>query len=421
MGVISILFSLFFELCLFDISFSFINDGKLSKISNKHSYNTSSASNDMNLKNKIVQKDMDLERRKLSKPNNDDSICPSRNHLYFLITSTNIHNSKNNGLLSPKNITRCALRSACYLNPELTVEVMTVDENEIIEDIKWLKKSHYGCTNIKVSKIDVVDILKDTPLLALYDNSTTPNLFQGFSANNIGNALRLALLYKYGGAYLDLDVITLRSFKHIPCNSVASQVESSANKNNNITVNNAAMFFNSNSPFIRIAMDKFVKEFDPHRWGYQGPNLLKRSLRTIINRSNTVKKYKSKHKYREVHAHMNVNILHKESFYPLGIDVNKQIRPFFTAAADPSFLKNGFGNDSIGIHLWNHHSQLFLNKGIDGEKGGWTVDKNSIPSLLMQSCLLDQSSESSESDMKPFQLPFFSKNAEDVKILQNIS
>ena len=130
--------------------------------------------------------------------------CNDRKDVYFLLTSLS-----NGGL---NNVTKCAIRSACVLNAELTVHVLLVDLNmtTILQaDIEWIGKR--GCErNLVYSHIDMASILQDTPFMMPPPPLSPPlspphglpsalDLSLGpFAANNQANAARLALLYKHG-------------------------------------------------------------------------------------------------------------------------------------------------------------------------------------------------------------------------------
>ena len=303
--------------------------------------------------------------------------CIERKHIYFLLTSSKLHEFESESLISPSNLTRCALRSACVLNPELNIHLLTMNPDLMKTEIEWIR--NHGCqNNLHVDNLDIQSILHDTPIEKLYNTSVTPNLYSGaYSANNIGNALRLALLYKNGGIYMDLDIISTRSIRYLPCNAIGSQSgevgQSFDTHKHKMSLNNAVLLFNPQSLFLLKAMKKFVADFKPDVWGHNGPNLLSRV-------------YRSKYQYES--SFKEVEILFRTVFYPIGFDTNKQVKPFYTVEASEEFIQYGYKDErTLGVHLWNHHAREWLLKGQLNQFKGWNIHPTSQASILLTSCL----------------------------------
>ena len=90
-------------------------------------------------------------------------------------------------------------------------------------------------------------------------------------------------------------------------------------------MNTAAMLFTKNSSFIWRCMVSFVADFRPQTWAYQGPHLVSRVYFRNYRNDPEVRK---------------INILKKDVFYPLGIDINKEVKHFFTVPlkADDTYI-----------------------------------------------------------------------------------
>ncbi|CAN1142324.1 Uncharacterized protein At4g19900 [Linum perenne] len=93
-------------------------------------------------------------------------------------------------------------------------------------------------------------------------------------AQNLSNLIRLAVLYKYGGVYLDTDVIILKSFRGLR-NSIGAQ-SSDVVTNKWTRLNNAVLIFHENHPLVYEFMAEFASTFDGSRWGHNGPYLVSR-------------------------------------------------------------------------------------------------------------------------------------------------
>ncbi|XP_043540070.1 alpha-1,4-N-acetylglucosaminyltransferase-like, partial [Chiloscyllium plagiosum] len=85
----------------------------------------------------------------------------------------------------------------------------------------------------------------------------------------LADGCRLALLWKYGGIYLDTDIISLKplEFRNFLC-------EQSSNY-----TNNAALGFNRFHPFTKMCLRDFVDKYNGAAWGHQGPDLMTRMLK----------------------------------------------------------------------------------------------------------------------------------------------
>lgn len=115
---------------------------------------------------------------------------------------------------------------------------------------------------------------------------------------NLSNIMRLVALYKYGGIYLDTDMIVLKSFSDLR-NTVGAQSMNPVN-GKWTRLNNAVLVFDRNHPVVLKFIREFDRTFDGNKWGYNGPYLVSR----------VVKKLKNPEESRTV------SILSQSAFYP---------------------------------------------------------------------------------------------------------
>jgi hypothetical protein len=87
---------------------------------------------------------------------------------------------------------------------------------------------------------------------------------------NMANALRLAILYKYGGRYMDLDIITINEFP-----TASPAVSAQAGSGPSAMLNNCLLIFPQHSPCLLDMMENFKSNFKC-LWGNQGPQLMDR-------------------------------------------------------------------------------------------------------------------------------------------------
>ncbi|XP_049408210.1 uncharacterized protein LOC125871622 [Solanum stenotomum] len=153
-------------------------------------------------------------------------------------------------------------------------------------------------------------------------------------AQNLSNLIRLAVLYKYGGVYIDTDFIILKDFSRLR-NSIGAQ---SVDRNGNWTrLNNAVLIFDKSHPLVYKFMEEFALSFDGNRWGYNGPYLVSRVVEKV-------KDY-------------NFSVLPPRAFYPMNW---VRIKGFFNAKNDSRWIEAKvleLNEKTYGIHLWNRQSK----------------------------------------------------------------
>ncbi|CAK9206355.1 unnamed protein product [Sphagnum troendelagicum] len=81
--------------------------------------------------------------------------------------------------------------------------------------------------------------------------------------------LRLGVLYKYGGVYMDMDVIVLKPLDSL-CNTVGSEIFA----NGEVCLNGAIMAFNKSSPFLRQCVEEFTATYNDTLLEWNGAELV---------------------------------------------------------------------------------------------------------------------------------------------------
>ncbi|XP_010533904.1 PREDICTED: lactosylceramide 4-alpha-galactosyltransferase [Tarenaya hassleriana] len=158
---------------------------------------------------------------------------------------------------------------------------------------------------------------------------------------NLSNLLRLVLLYKYGGVYLDTDVIVLKSFSNLR-NAIGAQTVDSATRKWS-RLNNAVLIFDKKHPLLKRFIDEFSQTFNGNKWGHNGPYLVSRVV-ARINAKNT----------------FNVSVLPPSAFYP--VDWNR-IGGFYRSPKNRNDAKwvhqklQHIRRNSFAVHLWNRESR----------------------------------------------------------------
>ncbi|KAL5973888.1 hypothetical protein ACLOJK_030547 [Asimina triloba] len=158
---------------------------------------------------------------------------------------------------------------------------------------------------------------------------------------NLSNLLRLVVLYKFGGIYLDTDVIVMKSFSGLR-NAIGAQTIDVASGNWS-RLNNAVMVFDKSHPLLYHFIQEFTQTFDGNRWGHNGPYLVSRVASRVAGRPG-----------------FNFTVLPPVAFYP--VDWSR-IRNLFDGPRDALRSKWAgrklaqIRKESFAIHLWNRQSR----------------------------------------------------------------
>uniref|UniRef100_A0A2N9FAN7 Alpha 1,4-glycosyltransferase domain-containing protein n=1 Tax=Fagus sylvatica TaxID=28930 RepID=A0A2N9FAN7_FAGSY len=190
---------------------------------------------------------------------------------------------------------------------------------------------------------DLAFLFKNTPAEAWFKEMKSGNKDPGEIplAQNLSNLMRLAILYKYGGVYLDTDFIVLKPFTGLK-NSIGAQSIDAESKNWT-RLNNAVLIFDVNHPLLLKFMMEFALTFDGNKWGHNGPYLVSRVVENIRNRPG-----------------YNFTVLQPMAFYP--VDWIK-IGRFFKKpenGGDSKWVQTKLlqlSGKTYGVHLWNKQTR----------------------------------------------------------------
>lgn len=155
---------------------------------------------------------------------------------------------------------------------------------------------------------------------------------------NISDLLRLLSLFRFGGIYLDMDVLLMRSLEDIPLNYVGAET--------NISVGNSVISLEPDGFGHHVGelfLRNFQENYDGDRWAYNGPACLVRVLSKLCD----TKIFDKLQNSRETcHGFEVFNI---NAFYEINWDEWKY---FFEEQHANSTLERT--KESYLIHLWNH-------------------------------------------------------------------
>jgi lactosylceramide 4-alpha-galactosyltransferase len=135
---------------------------------------------------------------------------------------------------------------------------------------------------------------------------------------NLSNLMRLVALYKYGGIYLDTDIIVLKSLADLRNVVGAQSIDPETRQWSRL--NNAVLVFDKAHPLVHKFIEEFAQKFDGSKWGYNGPYLVSR----VVEKIRGTKEGKS------------VAVLRPQAFYPVNWN---NILPMFRAPVTETEIK----------------------------------------------------------------------------------
>ncbi|XP_037382565.1 alpha-1,4-N-acetylglucosaminyltransferase [Talpa occidentalis] len=250
--------------------------------------------------------------------------------------------------MEPSLLASCAVESAAKVYPEHPVVLLMKGLNNSTQLPPNSSDSAFSVLsamdNVFFFPLDMKRLFEDTPLslwFAGVNVSTQSNWLHVSS-----DACRLAIIWKYGGIYMDTDVISIRPIPEQ--NFLAAQSSRFSS--------NGVFGFLPQHPFLWECMENFVEHYNSRIWGKQGPDLLTRMLKIwcTLTDFQDVSDLKCS----------NLSFLHPERFYP--ISYRQWMRYYEVWDTDPSF------NNSYALHLWNYMNQ----KGKTVVKGSNTLVEN---------------------------------------------
>lgn len=205
-------------------------------------------------------------------------------------------------------------------------------------------------------------VFKNTYAEAWFDRLRKGNVNPGVVSlgQNLSNLLRLGLLYKFGGIYVDTDVIVLKSFSKLR-NVIGAQTIN-LDTGNWSRLNNAVLIFDKNHPLLYKFIQEFALTFDGNKWGHNGPYLVSRVVSRLSGRPG-----------------FNFTVLPPSAFYP--VDWSR-IRSLFRGPRDKLHSKwllkkrTHIQSQSFAVHLWNRQSKMLK------------VEKGSIINQIMLDCCI---------------------------------
>ncbi|KAJ3061450.1 Lactosylceramide 4-alpha-galactosyltransferase [Podochytrium sp. JEL0797] len=261
-----------------------------------------------------------------SKPNppplKPDSKVP--HNLFFLHYNKHLDN--------PRYL--CALESAARHNPDHKITLFAKNADSFKQDIKlWLDRiDAHMAERLVIEELNWASGMVGTPLESWWANEVYKD--SSWVEQNLGNAFRMGVLWKYGGVYLDLDIVSLN-----PVGGLGRAISMQDKE----WFNNAIFSMEKEDAFAWKMMEEFVDGFKGHIWARNGPRMVTR----------TYKKYCDKGPI-DATVCQSLSVLPTQRFFPIQYEQKTKLFESFEENCD---LMGEMAKESIGIHWWNKRVQ----------------------------------------------------------------
>ncbi|XP_005379480.1 PREDICTED: lactosylceramide 4-alpha-galactosyltransferase [Chinchilla lanigera] len=265
---------------------------------------------------------VDIPCPTLGPPGPPNSTRLAGSNIFFLETSERT---------SPNFLFMCSVESAARVHPEAQVTVLMKGLRGAPPP-RNLGTSLLGCfPNVQMLPLDLDALFRGTPLAAWHAASRWR--WEPYLLPVTSDAARIALLWKFGGVYLDTDFIVLRSLGNLS-NALGAQ--------SRYVLNGAFLAFERQHEFLALCMRDFVAHYNGWVWGHQGPQLLTRVFKRWCNIRSLA----------QGRSCRGVTALPRQAFYPVPWQSWKK----YFEDISPAEL-SGLLNATYATHVWNKKSQ----------------------------------------------------------------
>lgn len=225
----------------------------------------------------------------------------------------------------------CAVESVARLHPSNPVRLLYIADTFNLSNplVNLLLKYK----NVRFSHVDLDTMMKGSPLEPWIEKR--PWEKSPFNVSHLSDVMRTLLMWKYGGVYLDLDVVALRPLDDLT-NAIGQQSTD--------YVAAGVLMFEKNHPAVNASIYELLSTYSSYRWGYNGPELYLRVLRQLCK----VKNFSDLPG--EVKNCSGVLILPPSAFYPIFYPA---WRKYFSPKLAADTIMQWIQGQSYLIHIWN--------------------------------------------------------------------
>ncbi|XP_022228720.2 lactosylceramide 4-alpha-galactosyltransferase-like isoform X2 [Drosophila obscura] len=264
--------------------------------------------------------------------------------IFFHETSCYDARNEENYILKLNARQACAIESAALHNPNFQVFVLFADPDGPVGQYNGIQQplvdALLNYSNVHLRRLNVWRYAAGTPIEEWLNAG---KLFGSrFMVVHIADFLRYLTLFRYGGLYLDLDVVVLQNMEDMPPNYAGAE--------SNLWLANGVMRFSHNGSghdMVRACLRDFELHFNGYEWGTNGPGVITRVAKQICGTNHTALMQDDRERCK------GFKVYGKGAFYAVAAE---NWRDFF----EPDKLEQTMAltKYSYLVHLWNRNSKV---------------------------------------------------------------
>ncbi|KAH8353247.1 hypothetical protein KR084_009797 [Drosophila pseudotakahashii] len=269
--------------------------------------------------------------------------------IFFHETSCKLSQNRRLETLTVTARQACAIESAALHNPNFQVFVLFAGPTHRIStggrnnsQPQTLVEAILSYGNVHLRRLNLGSYAAGTPMEEWLKDGRLSRSKYLFS--HISDFLRYLTLYRYGGLYLDMDVVVLRNMEKVPPNYTGAE------SNTHLAAGVMSLADTGFGHEIAAScLRDFQHNFDGQDWGNNGPGVITRVAQKICGTKDIALMQEDSKRC------MGFKVFGRGAFYAVPW---KRWRDFF----EPEKLEETLARckDSYVVHVWNKHSSTQL-------------------------------------------------------------
>ncbi|XP_059486977.1 alpha-1,4-N-acetylglucosaminyltransferase-like [Neocloeon triangulifer] len=233
----------------------------------------------------------------------------------------------------------CALEAAASLNPHINFILAFSDLLEIkAKDNPALQELLQHSPNVKLATLDSSMAVRGTPVQDPKENKLKKDNY--YIKEHTSNFLRMSLLWKLGGMYMDLDYMTLKNL------SAIIELKNFLTADADYNINNSLLGFERHNPFLFKILETVRSDYDPK----DHPTVVRSFNKAVMN----VFKISIVEAIRLVNINNQLHVLNYFITSPIKYSECHEVYRTSNASVWFEYIRE---HGSYTIHLWNSCSR----------------------------------------------------------------
>lgn len=274
-----------------------------------------------------------IEVRKIANSGIDENELISGKNVFLLDTKTDANKKDEEVELSSR--VACAIESAARAENDRKVTLLYASQERFTElSDSPLTDALLSYSNVYFHSANITELSVGSPMEHFFRSNTLAS--SKHPLEHFSDAARLVVLWKFGGVYIDSDVIVRRSFDSVPSNFVCKLLSEFGNS--------VMAFSHEGRDLLELFMEEFANFYQPSPYTANGSKIMTRIIQKLCGDENLDRIIKMK-SCRDLH------LLRDEECYPVNWHDWKDLMTEDTAITEKALRQV---SESLLVHFWNH-------------------------------------------------------------------